>query len=231
MKRILNVLSCALLVAAMLLTMALPAFAADSVVTYSGKKEGFAFSPGSEYTDTDLFDNFKGVLPGDVREETITFQNKAKDSDYVKLYLRAEAHDARKNPLSDGVEESGEDVASMKKFLSQLTMRVYHGKKMIYEASPDELDGLKKDVYLGTVRRGKTAKLRVELEVPVELGSEYANRAGEVDWVFKVEAFDDSSLIQTGQLNWPIPVMGGLGTAMVFFGLLLIFGKRKRGYE
>lgn len=230
MKRILNVLSCALLVAAMLLTMALPAFAADSVITYKGKKDGFGFQPGSEYTDSDLFDNFKDVLPGDTREETITFQNKAKDCDYVKLYLRAEAHD-KANPLSDGVEEAGETLDSMKEFLSQLTMRVYHGKKMIYEASPDELDGLEEDVYLGTIARGKTAKLRVELDVPVEMTSTFAGREGEVDWVFKVEAYNNNKLIQTGQLNWPVPVLGSLGTTMVLFGLFLIFRKRKTVYD
>lgn len=230
MKRFVNGLLRLLLAAAVVLNLALPAFAAESVITYKGKKDGFGFQPGSEYTDSDLFDNFKDVLPGDTREETITFQNKAKDCDYVKLYLRAEAHD-KANPLSDGVEEAGETLDSMKEFLSQLTMRVYHGKKMIYEASPDELDGLEEDVYLGTIARGKTAKLRVELDVPVEMTSTFAGREGEVDWVFKVEAYNNNKLIQTGQLNWPVPVLGGLGTAMVLFGLVLIFGKRKRGYE
>ena len=230
MKRFVNVLSCAVLVAAVVLSMALPVFAADSVITYKGKKDGFGFQPGSEYTDSDLFDNFKDVLPGDTREETITFQNKAKDCDYVKLYLRAEAHD-KANPLSDGVEEAGETLDSMKEFLSQLTMRVYHGKKMIYEASPDELDGLEEDVYLGTIARGKTAKLRVELDVPVEMTSTFAGREGEVDWVFKVEAYNNNKLIQTGQLNWPVPVLGSLGTTMVLFGLFLIFRKRKTVYD
>lgn len=222
---VLKLLLCLIL----LLNLALPVFAADSVITYNGKKEGFDFQPGSEYTDTDLFDNFKGVMPGDTLEETVTFRNKAKDCDYVKLYLRAEAHD-KANPLSDGVEKAGETVASMKQFLSKLTMRVYHGKKLIYEASPNELDGLESDVYLGTIARGKTAKLRVELDVPVEMTSEFANREGEVDWVFKVESYDNDKLIQTGQLNWPIPVLGGLGTAMVLFGLFLLFKKRKNAY-
>lgn len=230
MKQFVKALASVLLTAVLLVSMALPVFAADSVITYKGKKDGFGFQPGSEYTDSDLFDNFKDVLPGDTREETITFQNKAKDCDYVKLYLRAEAHD-KANPLSDGVEEAGETLDSMKEFLSQLTMRVYHGKKMIYEASPDELDGLEEDVYLGTIARGKTAKLRVELDVPVEMTSTFAGREGEVDWVFKVEAYNNNKLIQTGQLNWPVPVLGSLGTAMVLFGLVLIFGKRKRGYE
>ena len=47
---------------------------------------------------------------------------------------------------------------------------------------------------LGTFRTGETAELKVELTVPIELGNEYANRVGEVDWVFHVEAYNESQL-------------------------------------
>ena len=62
MKRILSKISI-LLVAMVLATGAV--FAADGSVTYEGGAEEFVFLPGSEYTETDLFDNFKGVMPGD----------------------------------------------------------------------------------------------------------------------------------------------------------------------
>lgn len=35
-----------------------------------------------------------------------------------------------------------------------------------------------------------------------------------------------NNLIQTGQLNWPIPVLCVLGAALVGFGLYLVFKKR-----
>lgn len=230
MRRFMKVLSLVLLTAVLLTAVAMPALAAESSITYLGKKKGFDFQPGSEYTDTDLFDNFKGVLPGDTLVEKITFRNKATDCDYVKLYLRAELHDEEDNPLSAAVAEAGETIVTMEDFLSQLTMRVYHGSKLIYEASPDDLDGLATNVYLGSFRKGKTTELKVELDVPVEMGNDYANRVGEVDWTFKAEGYKDSKLIQTGQLDWPVPVLGGLGIAMVLFGLYLIFGKRKNEY-
>ena len=72
-------------------------------------------------------------------------------------------------------------------------MKVWHGEKLIYEASPDELDGLAEPVLLssGLARRG-TVDLKVELNVPIELGNEYAYRVGEVDWKIIVEAHTNS---------------------------------------
>src|SRR5690606_25046785 len=60
--------------------LSLTASAAESSVTFEDGKI-IAFEPGSVYTDTDLFDNFKGVMPGDVRAEEITVQNNTDDCD------------------------------------------------------------------------------------------------------------------------------------------------------
>lgn len=169
---------------------ALPAFAEESVVTYYGIKEGFTFVPGSEYTETDLFDGFKGVMPGDRLTETIVIRNRARDCDYIRLYLRAEVHDETENPLSPGVAAEGETVESMRNFLSQLSMQVWQGTRLIFEGSPDIADGLAQYVSLGKFQRGETAELTVYLDVPQELGNEFQYRTGEVDWVFAVEAFD-----------------------------------------
>lgn len=132
-------------------------------------------------------------MPGDTVTETITFTNSATDCDFVNLYMRAEAHDETDNPLSPKVAEK-ETVATMTEFLSKLSMKVWNGTELIYEASPDKLDGLKTDRLLGTFRTGETATLKVELTVPIDLGNEYANRVGEVDWIFHVEAYQESQL-------------------------------------
>lgn len=184
---------------------AIPALAADSNVTYAGEAEKFIFEPGTGYSPTDLFDEFKNVMPGDKVTEAITVTNKASDCDYVKIYLRAVAHDENGNPLTydeafeaaDGKDQTGvagqrdETVATMADFLAQLSMKVYQGEKVLFEASPDGLGGLSENVFLGELRQGETATLTVELAVPIELGNEYASRVGEVDWVFTVETFDD----------------------------------------
>ena len=182
------------LVLTLLLTVSLAtsAFAASSI-TFKGFSDGFDFQPGSEYTETDLFDGFKNVMPGDTVTDTITFTNEATDCDYVNLYMRAEAHDEAGNPLSEKAAEK-ESVATMTEFLSQLSMKVWNGTELIYDASPDQLDGLKDNTLLGTFHTGDTTTLKVELTVPIELDNRFANRVGEVDWIFHVEAYNESQL-------------------------------------
>lgn len=177
----------------LVMSFATTAFAADSSITFTGFSSGFEFQPGSEYTETDLFGSFKNVMPGDTVTETITFTNSATDCDFVNLYMRAEAHDETDNPLSPKVADK-ETVATMTEFLSKLSMKVWNGTELIYDASPDQLDGLESNKFLGTFRTGETATLKVELSVPIELDNKYANRVGEVDWIFHVEAYNESQL-------------------------------------
>lgn len=182
------------LVLTLLLTVSLATSAfASSSITFKGFSAGFDFQPGSEYTETDLFDGFKNVMPGDTVTDTITFTNEATDCDYVNLYMRAKAHDEAGNPLSEKVAEK-ESVATMTEFLSKLSMKVWNGTELIYDASPDQLDGLQNNTLLGTFRTGDTTTLKVELTVPIELDNRFANRVGEVDWIFHVEAYNESQL-------------------------------------
>ena len=194
MKKTLKTISALALVLVLLLGMSATAFA-ESKVTYEGGAEKFVYLPGSEYTETDLFENFKGVMPGDVITQEITVQNNYTKAEKVNIYLRAVVHDEQGNPLSEEVART-EDLVSMQDFLSQLTMTVKQGDKVLFSASPDELDGLKENVLLGTFPGRSKTILTVELSVPFELGNEYANRVGEVDWVFTAE--EVTKTVQTG---------------------------------
>lgn len=193
MKKSFKAITSLVLMLLVVMSMSVTAFAASPYITFEGFSKGFDFQPGSEYTETDLFGSFKNVMPGDTVTETITFTNSATDCDFVNLYLRAEAHDETANPLSPKVAEK-ETVATMTEFLSKLSMKVWNGTELIYDASPDQLDGLKSNKLLGTFRTGETATLKVELSVPIELDNKYANRVGEVDWIFHVEAYNESQL-------------------------------------
>ena len=93
MKRTFSKLSSLLLALVMVFSMSVTAFAADSTITFKGLQEGFEAQPGSEYTDTDLFQNFKNVMPGDKLTETIQIKNEATDCDYIKVYPRSRLSD------------------------------------------------------------------------------------------------------------------------------------------
>ena len=227
MNRTMRALFSLVLTLVLVVALAAPAFAATASITYKGQKDQFVFDPS-----TDLFRNFKGVMPGDTLEQSITFTNKSTDSNYVKLYVRAVAHDST-NPLTKPVKDN-ETIPSMEDFLSQLDMEVYCGKKQIFKASPDELGGMKNKVLLGTFKKNASATLTVKLNVPIELGNKYANRMGEVDWIFTVEAFkgtpstSDDRLIQTGQLNWPILALGAGGLVFLILGGTMVLSRKKR---
>ena len=187
MKRKMKISFSLLTAVILVLSLGAAALAEGASVSYEGGAEQFVFLPGSDYTDTDLFDGFKGVMPGDTVTQKITVTNRLSGSDTVKLYLRAQAHGALAgNPLSESV-AAQESVVSMTDFLSQLSMPVKQGDRVIYQASPDELDGLAQNVLLGSFASGESVELTVELKVPAELDNKYAERVGEVDWVFVAE--------------------------------------------
>lgn len=194
------------LLAALALAMGLSvtAFAAESSVTWEPEKQ-VSFERGSDYSATDLFDNFKGMMPGDSTSQTITLTNNS-DFDYIRVYMRAVPHDDE-NPISDKVLEeirnderwdkaSGDELAYMNDFLSKLNLTVKNGDTVIFDGAPNSTDGLDENVYLGTLalKGNKTATLTAELSVPIELGNEYSNRIGEVDWAFVVEGFHTSTI-------------------------------------
>lgn len=215
MKKTCKTIASLVMMLVLLLGIGAPAYALDGNVTYQGGAEKFVFTPGSGYTDTDLFDGFKNVMPGDELTQTIQVKNGFFGTGSVKIYLRAVAHDEAANPLTysesfedlAGKDQAGipgqrdETVATMSDFLSQLSMQVWQGSECIFTGSPNELDGLKNNVLLATVPRGKSIELTVVLGVPLDLGNEYANRVGEVDWVFTAEELDPQGNPKTGDTS------------------------------
>ncbi len=226
MKRTIKIFSF-LLVAMMLFTNV--AFAADASVTYEGGAENYVFLPGSEYTETDLFDNFKGVMPGDELEQKITVKNENGKCDYVKIYMRAVPHDDTANPLSETVATS-ETVVTMEDFLHQLSLTVVkEDGTEIFKGTAEELDGLAENVLLGSFEKGESTVLTAKLSVPIELGNEYANRVGEVDWVFVAEELNNPAP-ETGDetnLGLYVGILAVAGVAVVACGVAMFLKKKK----
>jgi len=151
-------------------------YAQDGNVTYDGDAQKFIFAPGSEYSLTDLFSNFKDVMPGDVITQKITVKNDASNDVKVKIYMR-----------SLGAHEDSKD------FLSQMHLYVKKSDEnemgYMFDASSEKSDGLSDWTLLGTLYSGGEVNLDVLLSVPVEMDSTYMNKIGYLDWQFKVEEF------------------------------------------
>ena len=173
----------------LLLSSTVTVFAADGKVTYSGNAGNFVFEPGSDHSLTDLFPNFKGVMPGDTLTQKITVKNDADNKVKVKIYIR-----------SLGAHEDS------KEFLSQLGLKVSKSEDnemaYMFDAAANETAQLTDWVYLGTLYSGGEVNLDVTLNVPVELPNEYQNKIGYLDWEFMIEEFpvepDDPKPPQTG---------------------------------
>lgn len=160
----------------LLLSSTVTVFAADGKVTYSGNAGNFVFEPGSEHSLTDLFPNFKGVMPGDTLTQKITVKNDADNKVKVKIYIR-----------SLGAHEDS------KEFLSQLGLKVKkssdNNMAYMFDAAANETAQLTDWVCLGTLYSGGEVNLDVTLNVPVELPNEYQNKIGYLDWEFMIEEF------------------------------------------
>lgn len=209
-----------LLVLGMLLSLSMPANAAS--VTYSGNAGEFIFAPGSEYSPTDLFANFKGVMPGDHLTQMITVRNHANQEVKVKIYIR-----------SHGAQAGSEEFLSM----LHMTARVSEDNTMgyMFDAAADETAQLTDWVCLGTLYSGGEVNLEVVLNVPVEMDNAYQDAIGYLDWEFRVEEYpvdpdDPKPPSQTGDkapIGPVIWVMAGSGVALIILILLLLKRKRK----
>lgn len=202
----------ALLLAAVILGSGVSAMAADNPsVVYSGNSGKFIFAPGSEYSPTDLFVDFKGVMPGDSILENIEVHNKANNRVIVKIYMRAL-----------GANEGSEAL------LSQMNLRVAQAgiADPRFEAPADQTAQLTDWVLLGTFNPGAATMLDVTLDVPMEMGNDFQNAIGELTWEFRVDEYPVYIWPGTGD-DTPLGLYAALlgGGCLV---LILLFLTRKR---
>ena len=215
MKRILKRLFTLLAALAVVASMTVTAFAAGTV-TYDGNAKKFIFEPGSEYSPTDLFTDFKGVMPGDSITQKVYIKNDVSNNVKIRLYIR-----------SLGAKEGSED------FLSKLNLRVsQNGDSNLFDAPADQSAQLTEWVYLGTFYSGAEIALNVTLDVPIELDNEFQEAAGYLDWQFKVEELpvepDDPKPPYTGdtaQLTLYVTLAVICGAGLIY---LVIFKRRRK---
>lgn len=169
---------------------------AASLVRYEGGAEKFVFLPGTAFSESDLFDNYKMVMPGDVLIQRITVRNSSEKP--VRIYLRAEK-----------VDEQYED------FLSRVNLQVSAKDGQIFDAAVSETGQLTENTLLGTFKRGGSTDLVLTLTVPYDLGNDYMCMMGVVPWTFLVEDVpEEPETPQTGDDY-------DLGTWLLSAGMIL----------
>ncbi len=213
----------------LMLAFAATAQAADSSVTYNGTYAGslFGFAPDSG-SGKGLFPDFQSMMPGGTYTQKVKISNVS--SQRIELFLRGE-------PASD--------VAGL---LNKVTIEVEDesGNIVVQESKPTAswptsglITNAGRFVHLGRFYRGDAETLTVTLKVPADLGNEFQNAIGKVNWVFQADVYeypddpddpDDPDIplgppVVTINEN-PIPLAPGTGDSanpLLWGGLLLVF--------
>lgn len=158
------------------------AFGREPGVIYDGEKEIFTFINTEE---TDLFREFKDVIPGDVLTQKIKIycQN---ISSTTKIFLRASIDDEVNLP-------------------DDITLTVYSGENIISHGAADTVNSLDDYVLLGTVSEDAEMEFSVVLTVPTSIGNEISYVKKNIDWQLAVQVLgEDKEPIappQTGDDN------------------------------
>lgn len=200
MKKVLPILLILLLLAGMV-----PAGASSSSnVLFKGGAENFVFMPGSVFTDTDMFTNFKNVMPGDVITQRIQVKNNS--GMQVRLYLRAEPVEERH-----------------REFLSHLNLQVTSKNEHVFDAAASQTAQLTENVPLGVFKTAGSTELVLTLTVPYDLGNEYMLATGIIPWVFTAEEYiDEEDTPHTGDYfdlgTWLLA--GGMIVSAIAFVLI-----------
>lgn len=211
MKRMRKIIFSVVLTLVFAVSAAVPVFAADATVFYDGDAQEFIFTPGSEYSPTDLFDNFKGVMPGDSLTQKITIKNDVSKKSNVKVYLR-----------SLGAKEDSEA------FLSQMNLTVeQNDDDILFSAPANETADLTDWVCLGTYASGAEVELSLTLDVPVEMDNTFQNAVGSLSWEFKVEEIPTEGQPDTDD-NFGMLLYVGIGFIVIAAVLIVFFVFKKK---
>ena len=197
-----------LLLALLMLTASVPAFALPSVV-YRGGWMNFVFWPGSPFTDSDLFEGFKGVMPGDVLTQRVEVRNSSGKP--MRIYLRAEPVDEK-------------HVA----FLDKLNLQVTCDKKEIFDAAPSQTGQLTENALLGTFKTDGSVMLQLILTVPLDLDNEHMSTMGTVPWVFVAEEVPEDETPHTGDAYVQTTWLMAAGVLLAAIVAVLIQMKRQK---
>ncbi len=199
----LSVFVCALL---LMIALALPVFASN--VSYDETAQKLVLETESGENPTDLFENFKYAMPGDVLTQEIFVTNLETNKKKVVFYLK-----------STGATEQSVDL------LSKMTLKVEAEDGSSFEAPADQPATLEDWVMLGTLSPAQQTKLTLTLSIPIELGNDYQDAVGIINWQFKAEEVPvHKTGDNTNSTLWIILA----AVAVVGLAVCVVFATRKK---
>lgn len=204
-----------------------------SSVVYQNGAEKFVTLPNE-----DLFQGFKGVMPGDVKTQLVDLKNKDEKTAYLYLYaLQAEDsqfESAQQKAISDEL---------MKLLQVEITNTSSDGKtsviysgKLYGEDEGFSMHGQPQAVSLGGIEKGGRAQLRVALKVPQELNNRYADAVAKIKWIFTVKQEEPEApspvtpppIITTGDaLKNNLPIAAAVLCIALLTAAAVLFFKKK----
>jgi hypothetical protein len=159
------------------------AFSSAPTVRYDGKEKKFEIL---NTRGTDLFQDFKAVVPGDTITQSILlqFDNISRETD---LYLRAESTDNAAIP---------EDIK----------LKFYVTEKLISESNLNTQGALKENTLLYKFTQSENVEVKVVLEVPTGIGNEISDMRKDIQWIFTIQ--EDDSVKEEPETDEPAPDTG-----------------------
>ena len=195
-----------------------------SSVTYRNQAELFVFVPNS----TDLFENFKGLMPGDTRTQEIFLRNDS--SQFVDFFLKI-------NPVKE------EDEA----LLREMTLVIREEGEEIFREPLNERGSFENYVKIKELFPESAFSWDLTLEVSKDMGNEFMGKEAEVEWIIMIEEIeeedveplplpeepeepeeediDDKELPKTGEQNENYLLYGG---GLLTLGILVLLLDKKR---
>ena len=192
-------------------------------VSFESPTTGFSFKA----ENTDLFANFKNLMPGESRNQVIEVSNN--HTEQVPIYLYAKVTE------QSGSKEEKELIDKLLKKYAVISITDEKGKEIYKGPIWGNLDvkessdqpTMKNAYHLGDFAPSETKKLNVSLYVDSQTDNHYRSLLGKVNWVFAAEG-TETDLNKTVKTGVILNTVMYVGIAAVSLSLILILNKKQR---
>ena len=180
----------------------------DSNVTFQYGTDEFVVLP----EDKDLFQNFKDVMPGDSRDQTLTIKNENQNE--VGIWVYALPADITDFSDVDGSTAEHQKVLSDDlvdkltiTITKQSTGEVLYDGKLVGKDDPYNMQSPENALYLGQYSQGESEDLLLTLHVPAELDNYYDDAIAKIEWIFvcSYDVPDESSAPESSEPESSVP--------------------------